>query len=59
MAGIEVPALLLSVVLVVLGVLVAIVGSILLQLSVSHLEMEGLRGGKQENLLTRTGQRGQ
>ena len=46
MAGIEVLALLLSVVLVVLGVLVTIVGSIVLQLYVSHLEMEGLRGSK-------------
>ena len=46
MAGIEVLALLLSVVPVVLGVLVVIVGSIVLQLSVSHLEMEGLRGSK-------------
>ena len=44
MAGIEVLALLLSVVLVAVGVLVTIVGSIVLQLYVSHLEMEGLRG---------------
>ena len=59
MAGIEVPALLLSVVLVVLGVLEAIVGSILLQLSVSHLEIEEIRGSMQEISLTKTGQRGQ
>ena len=48
MAGIEVLALLLSA-----------VGSIVLQLSVSHLDMEGLRGSMQKILLTRTGQRGQ
>ena len=46
-------------VLLVLVVLVAGLGSIVLQLSVSHLEMEEIRGRKQEILLTRTGQRGQ